>query len=227
MTTLTSDRPSVDLTARRRVGRGYLAAAGTFVFYVVVLATTSAGYEQALTNAADDAGVAVNRLPAETLAQIGQDHPWSILANLVLVLLPVTLLLATRRAAAVSGDRWGVRLAACAAVVWGCYLVLNLGLLADPGSLPPLTRDLDLLTVPLVSLGSVLSLTSFVLSVRGLRRLGWRRVATAIAVLVVVADLVISAGLLVTSGFEEPIAPIALLPAELIVGIALLVRSRR
>ena len=51
--------------------------------------------------------------------------------------------------------------------------------------------------------------------------------ATAVAVFIVVADLVISVVLLVTSGFDEPIAPIALLPAELIVGIALLVGSRR
>ena len=77
-------------------------------------------------------------------------------------------------------------------VLW-LYLVLTFGLLADPGSLPPLTRDLDVLTVPLVSAGSVLAISAFVLSALALRRHGWRPVATAIAVLLVVADLVISA----------------------------------
>ena len=102
------------------------------------------------------------------------------------------------------------------------YLLLTFGLLAEPDSLPPLTRDLDVLTVPLVSAGSVLAISAFVLSALALRRHGWRPVAIAIAVFIVVADLVISAVLLVTSGFDEPIAPIALLPAELIVGISLL-----
>jgi len=227
MSTVTSDRPAVDLTARRRVGAAFLAAAGSWVAYIVLAFTVSAGYEEALVDASEATDTAVNRLPAETLAEITADHPWSNLSALLLVLVPVLLIVATRRASAVTGERWSVRLAWLAAGVLWFYFLLNAGLYAGADSLPPLTRDLDVLTVPLVSAGSVLAIAAFVLAALGLRRHGWRRVATAVAVFIVVADLVISAVLLVTSGFEEPIAPIALLPAELIVGIALLVGGRR
>ena len=193
----------------------------------MLIATLTADYEAALDDAAEATDTAVNRLPAETLAQLAADHPASNVTGLFLFLVPALLIVATRRASTVTGDRWGVRLAWVGGAVLWFYLSLTFGLLADPDSLPPLTRDLDVLTVPLVSGGSVLGISAFVLSALALRRHGWRPVATAVAVFLVVADLVISAVLLVTSGFEEPIAPIALLPAELIVGIALLVRSRR
>jgi hypothetical protein len=111
-------------------------------------------------------------------------------------------------------------------VLW-FYLLLTLGLVADSDSLPPLTRDLDVLTVPLVSAGSVLAMSAFVVSALALRRHGWRPVACTIAAVLVVADLIISAVLLVTSDFGEPIPPVALLPAELIVGVALLIGSRK
>ena len=73
---------------------------------------------------------------------------------------------------------------------------------------------------------SALSIAAFVLAALGLRRHGWRPVACAVAA-GLVADLVLSAVLLVASGLDEPLAPITLLPAELIVGIALLVGTRR
>ncbi len=227
MSTLTADRTTVDPTARRRVATALLAAAGSWVAYIVLAFTVSADYETALVEASESTGTAVNRLPAETLAEITADHPWSNLSALVLVFVPVLLIVATRRARVVTGDRWSVRLAWMAAGVLWFYFLLNAGLYADPASLPPLTRDLDVLTVPLVSAGSVLSIAAFVLAARALRRHGWRRVACAVAVVLVVADLLLGTVLLVTSGFDEPVAPIALLPAELIVGIALLVGGRR
>jgi hypothetical protein len=227
MSTLVTDPPVVDRTARRRVALAFLAAAGSWVVYIALITTLTADYEAALEDASEATDTAVNQLPAETLAQLAADHPASHLVGLFLILVPVLLIVATRRASAVTGDRWGVRLAWVGAADLWFYLLLTFGLFVDPDSLPPLTRDLDVLTVPLVSAGSVLGISAFVVSVLALRRHGWRPVACAIAALIVVADLVLSSVLLVTSDFGEPIAPIALLPAELIVGIALLIGSRR
>lgn len=227
MSTLTAARPDVDRTSRRRVAHAFLLAAASWVVYVVLIATVSADYEAALVDASDATDTAVNRLPAETMAQIAADHPSSYVTGLFLLLVPALLVVATRRASQVTGDRRGARVAWLAAAVLWFYMLLNFGLLADPESLPPLTRDLDVLTVPFVSAGSVLSIAAFVLAALGLRRHGWRPVACAIAVFIVLADLVLSVVLAMTSGFDEPIAPIALLPAELIVGIALLVGGRR
>ncbi len=227
MTALTSARPAVERTPRTGVALAFLAAAGSWLVYVALIATLTADYEAALDDAAEATDTAVNRLPAETLARLAADHPASNAVGLFLFVVPALLILATRRASAVTGDRWGVRLAWIGGAVTWFYLALTLGLLADPDSLPPLTRDLDVLTVPLVSTASVLGIGAFVVSTLALRRRGWRPIATAVAVFLVVADLAISAVLLVTSDFGEPIAPIALLPAELIVGIALLVGSRR
>jgi hypothetical protein len=227
MSTLTTERPVADRTARRRVATAFLAAAASWVAYVVLAFTVSAGYEQALVDASEATDTPVNRLPAETLAEITADHPWSNLSTLLLVFVPVLLVVAARRAGAVTGERSGIRLAWLAAGVLWSYFLLNAGLYAGAASLPPLTRDLDVLTVPLVSAGSVLSIAAFVATVWGLRRHGWRPVACAVAVFLVVADLVLSTVLLVTSDFGEPVAPIALLPAELVVGIALLIGGRR
>ncbi len=227
MSALAADRQAVDLSTRRRVGNAFLAAAGSWVAYVVLAFTVSAGYEEALVDASEATDTPVNRLPAETLAEIAADHPWSNLSALVLVFVPVLLVVATRRASAVTGERWGVRLAWFRAVVWWFYFLLNAGLAAGPESLPPLTRDLDVLTVPLVSAGSVLAVAAFVLSALGLRRAGWRPLATAIAAGVVLVLTAASVVTLVTSGLDEPVPPIALLPGELILGIALLVGSRR
>ncbi|HET9422557.1 MAG TPA: hypothetical protein VFO49_15560 [Nocardioides sp.] len=216
-----------DHAARRGVGRAFLAAAGVWVLYIVLAFTVSADYEEALVDASDTQDTPVNRLPAETLAQIGQDHPWSYVPAVVLLLAPALLIVATRRAAAVTGDRWGPGLAWLGAVVWWFYMLLNFGLLADPQDLPPLTRNLDVLTVPLVSAGSVLALVAFVVSAWSLRRHGWRRVASGVAALVAGVLLVLSVVTSVTSGWDEPVPPVGLLPAELILGIALMVGTRR
>ncbi len=227
MTTEVAPRATVDVAARRGVATAFLVAAGSWVAYVVLAFTLSASYEEALVDASEATDTAVNRLPAETLAEITADHPWSNLSGLVLVLVPLLLVVATRRARAVTGERWSVRLAWLAAVVLWFYFLLNAGLYAGADSLPPLTRDLDVLTVPLVSAGSALSIAAFVLAALGLRRHGWRPMACAVAAGLVIADVVLTAVVMVASGFDEPLAPIALLPAELIVGIALLVGTRR
>ena len=145
---------------------------------------------------------------------------------MVLLFAPALLLLATSRVRQVTGDQWGVRLAWLGAVVFWFYMLLNVGLVADPQHLPPLTRDLDVLTVPLVSAGSVLALLAFTVAAWSLRRHGWRRTASTIAAVVAAALLVLSVVASVASGWDEPVPPIGLLPAELIVGIALLVGRR-
>jgi hypothetical protein len=52
-------------------------------------------------------------------------------------------------------------------------------------------------------------------------------VASAVAALVAAALLVLSVVASMSSGWDEPVPPIGLLPAELILGIALLVGTRR
>lgn len=227
MTSVTAVRAGTGSADRTSVGRAVLGAAATWVLYVVLIATTSSGYEQALADASEDTGAAINRLPAETLAEIGQDHPWSFLANVMLLVLPAALIVVARRVAAVTGSRAALATAWVAAAVWAFYLLLQVGLLTDPESLPPLTRDLDVLTVPLVSIGSVLSTASFVLAAVALRRRGHRPVAALVAAAMAILAVVAMAITLVTSGFEEPIAPIGLFPAELVLGIALLVGRQR
>jgi hypothetical protein len=218
---------STELTMRRRVGWTWIAAAGVWILYIVLVVTISADYEAALEDAAEALDTPVNRLPAETLAQISQDHPWSNVSGVVLLLAPALMILATRRVHSVTGDPWGVWLAWLAAIVWWFYLLLNIGLVADPQDLPPLTRDLDVLTVPLVSAGSVLALIAFMVSAWSLRRHGWRRVASAVAAVVAAALLAASLVASVASGWDEPVPPIGLLPAELILGIALTIGTRR
>lgn len=223
MTTVTAVSAGPGSVDRTSLGRAVLGAAATWVLYIVLIATTSAGYEQALVDASDETGAAINRLPAETLAEIGQDHPSSFLANVMLLVLPAALIVVARRVSAATGSRAALASAWIAAAVWAFYLVLQVGLLADPGSLPPLTRDLDVLTVPLVSVGSVASTAAFVLAALALRRRGVRPVATIVAAAVATLLVVAMAVTLVTSGFDEPIAPIGLFPAELVLGIALVV----
>src|ERR1044072_1934451 len=95
-------------TARRSIGTAFLGAAGIWVGYIALAVTTSADYEKALEDAADATDTPVNRLPAETLAEITQDHPWSYVSAVVLLLGPALPILAVRRTSAASGDRWDV-----------------------------------------------------------------------------------------------------------------------
>jgi hypothetical protein len=211
-------------TSRRQVGWAFIVAAGSWILYLIVAITLAADYDEALLDASEDLDTPANRLPAETLAEITHDHPWSVVTAVLLLFVPALLILATRRAAAVTGDRWGVRLAWIAAIVFWFYMLITFGLFADPQDLPPLTRDLDVLTVPFVSAGSVLSLLAFIGSAWRLHRHGWRRVASAVAAGVAGVLLVISVVASVGSGWDEPVPPVGLLPAELILGIALVVR---
>jgi len=215
-----------DLTARRRLGWTTLGAAGIWVAYIALAVTFSADYEKALEDASAALDTPINRLPAETLAQITQDHPASNISAVVLLLAPVLLILVARRTRSLTGDPWAGRLAVLSGVVLWCYFLLNFGLLLDPQDLPPLTRDLDVLTVPLVSIGSILALLAFIVAAWSLRRHGTRRTASTVAAVLAVVLLALSVAGALATGWDDPVPPIGLFPVELILGIALVTGTR-
>ncbi len=216
-----------DLGTRRRLGWTFLAAAGIWALYIALAVTFSASYEEALADASDDLDTPVNRLPAETLAQITQDHPWSNVSAVALLLAPALLILVAHRCRSITGDPWASRLAWLGGIVWWFYMLLNAGLAFDPQDLPPLTRDLDVLTVPLVSIGSVLALLAFVAAAWSLRRHGTRRVASTVAAVLAAVLLVLSVAGSISTGWDDPVPPIGLFPVEVILGIALIVGTRQ
>ena len=221
MTAITDAAP--DLTTRRRLGWTFLGAAGIWVAYIALAVTFSADYEKALEDASEALDQPINRLPAETLAQITQDHPSSNITAVVLLLAPALLILVAHRTRSLTGDAWSTRLAWLSGIVLWFYFGLNFGLLLDPQHLPPLTRDLDVLTVPLVSIGSVLALVAFVAAAWSLRRHGTRRVASTVAAVLATALLALSVIGAAASGWDDPVPPIGLFPVEVMLGIALVV----
>jgi len=228
--TLTSTPTShAGLAERRRLGWTYVAAAGSWVGYLALALTVANGYETALEEASAATDTPVNRLPADVLAEIARDHPGSVVTSLLIYAVPAILVLAARRTRAVTGAAAPELLAWVSAAVLWTYFTLTVGLYAGPDHLPPLTRDLDVLTVPMVSAGSVLALLAFVAAAWSLHRHGWRPVASAVAAAIAAGLLVLSVVASVGSGWDEPVPPVGLLPAELVLGIALVVgtRSRR
>lgn len=211
-------------------GRAYVGAVSVLAGYVVVAVTIGAGFEQDLVAAAEREGVAVNALASSTQAQITQDHPvYALLTGLLLFVSPVLLALAARQIRIGAPGRlaqlaWWSALATL--VVWWTYVALGLGLFADPENLPPLVRDFDVLTVPLVSALSLLALGSMVFAAEALRGHGVVRRAALVTTIVSILLGVVSVVALVGTGFEDPVAPIVIVPGGLILGIALL-RSRR
>lgn len=210
-------------------GWAYVGAVSVLAGYVVVAVTIGAGFEQDLVAAAEREGVAVNALASSTQAQITQDHPvYALVTGLLLFVSPALLALAARQIRIGAPGRlaeltWWSALATL--VVWWTYVALGLGLFADPENLPPLVRDFDVLTVPLVSALSLLALGSLVFAAEALRGHGVvRRAARATTVVSILLGVVSVVGL-VGTGFEDPVAPIVIVPGGLILGIALL-RSR-
>lgn len=210
-------------------GRAYVGAVSVLAAYVVVAVTIGAGFERDLVAAAEREGVAVNALASSTQAEITQDHPvYALLTGLFLFVSPVLLALAARQIRTGAPGRlaqfaWWSALATL--VVWWTYVALGLGLFADPENLPPLVRDFDVLTVPLVSALSLLALGSMVFAAEALRRCGVVRRAARASTVVSILLGVVSLVALVATGFEDPVAPIVIVPGGLILGIALL-RSR-
>lgn len=212
------------------MGRTFVAVAGVWIGYLIVAFTLAGSYEQALADAADELGVPDNRLPANVLARIIDEHTVASLVGLPLLLAaPAVLLLAVvgaRRRWPSSLADWSVRSAGVSAGIWWSYQLISLGAYGDPGNLPPLTRNLDVLTVPLVAASSAFALIAMIAATEALRRTGCVRRSAMVAN--VVAGLLLVAGVADTllSGLDRPLPPIALVPPALIVGIALL-RSAR
>ncbi len=220
---MTTTAVAPDLGTRRRLGWTFLVAAGIWILYLVLALTLAADYEKALEDAADATDTPINKLPAETLAQITQDHTGNIVSTVVLLFAPALLILAASRTKAITGDPWGTGLAWLSGIVLWFYFLLNFGLYLGPKDLPPLTRDLDVLTVPLVSIGSVLALLAFIAAAWSLRRHGTRRVASTVAAVLATVLLVLSVVGSISTGWDDPVPPIGLFPVEVILGIALIV----
>ena len=211
-------------------GLAYVGAVSVLAGYVVVAVTIGVGFEQDLVTAAEREGVAVNALESSTQAQITQDHPvYALLTGLLLFVSPALLALAARQIRIGAPGRlaqlaWWSALATL--VVWWTYVALGLGLFADPENLPPLVRDFDVLTVPLVSALSLLALGSLVFAAEAARGHGVVRRAARATTVVSILLGVVSLVALIATGFEEPVAPIVIVPGGLILGIALL-RAQR
>jgi hypothetical protein len=217
-------------TWTKNVGRGFVAVAGVWIGYLIVSFTLANSYEQALTDAAEKLDVPDNRLPADVLARITDEHTVASLVGLPLLLAaPAVLMMAVvgvRRRWPCSLADWSVRSASVSAGIWWCYELISLGTYGEPGNLPPLTRDLDVLSVPLVAAASAFGLIAVIAATEALRRAGCvpRSAKAANAV----AGLLLAAGVADTllSGLDSPLPPIALVPPALIVGIALLSDAR-
>lgn len=220
---MTNNNPSPE----RAVGRALLATAGVWTAYLVVAFTVANGYQSAVIEATEQLGVSENRLPPRVMSQIVREYSGGLIASsTVLLLAPAVLVVAARRArSAYAGPaRWAAPLAVGAAAVWWLYLLITLGLFADPDRLPPLTRDLDVLSVPLVSASAALAVLAVVVIAQAARRAGRHPrtalAAAAIGVLLTVVGLADT----VASGLDRPLPPVAVIAPALIMGIGLLRR---
>jgi hypothetical protein len=213
----------------RTAGWGFVGTAAAYVAYLVLALSLGAGYEDDLAAAAESEGTTVDTASASAMAGVVQDHVgYSLAVNTFLFLPGVLLFLGA--AAVRSGTRAPAGRAAWVAAftslaVLAAYLLLNLGLYADPSDLPPLVRDLDVLTVPMVSGAAVLAVVAVGLAAVATRSVGVAPRASAVAlVLSALLGLLGLAGL-VGSGFEVPMPPIVVVPAALVLGLAILRRG--
>jgi hypothetical protein len=218
-------------TLTKKIGQGFAAVAAVWVGYMVVALTLGGSFEQALVDEADKLGVPENRLPAEVLARIYDDHMFTSLVGLPLLLVAPAVLLLTavgvRRCWPSPAAEWCVRSAAVSAGIWWVYLLIDLGAYGDPDHLPPLTRDLEVLAVPLVASSSAFGVVSVIAAAVAMRPAGSvRKAATAAAVVATVVLVAGTAGM-VLSGFGDPLPPVAVVPPSLILGVALLRAARK
>ncbi len=227
--TRTSQRPSQPWAGT--AGWALNGAALALVGYVVVAVTLGAGFEQDLAAAAEREGVAVSAVATSTQAQITHDHAlYALITGLFLLLPPAFLLRAAGKVRTGAGGRlahltWWSALATL--LVWWTYAGLGLGLFAAPENLPPLVRDFGPLTVPLVSALSLLALGSLVLASEAVRGADVTRRSARVATVLSLLLGALSLAAVFATGFEDPVAPIVIVPGALILGIALLRSDRR
>jgi ABC-type Na+ efflux pump permease subunit len=212
-------------------GWALIGAVFGLVGYVVAAVTLGAGFEQDLAAAAEREGVSVNAVATSTQAKITRDHGlYALITGLFLLLPPVFLLRAAGKVRTEIGGRlaqlaWWSALGTL--LVWWTYTGLGLGLFADSEHLPPLVRDFGPLTVPLVSALSLLALGSLVFASEAVRGADMARRSARVATVVSILLGALSLLALFAAEFEDPVAPIVIVPGALILGIALLRYERQ
>ncbi len=208
-----------------RAGWAFIVTVALYVGYLVIALTVGTGYEQDLVDAAEREGATVNTMSASAMAQAVQDHTiYSTLMNLYLFLPALTLL------GGVSHARTGARGRSADAAWWSAlaglvvlwaYLLLNFGLLADPQALPPVVRNLDVLTMPMVTASGLLALAAMAFVAEAARGAGVaRRAGRVSSILCGILGVLSVAGLFAENA--DPVPPIVVVPAGLILGIALI-----
>lgn len=230
MATLTAHAPVArGVAPLRRGGWLLIAAFLAFIAALAFLIVAGAGYNAELTAAATAANTTIPTLPAAEQARIAARYPLFFIVSGLLLLVPFAVLLVGLQGvrgalrpttgAGLARAAWWLGLGAL--LVWGGFSLLSLGLLADPGHLPPLVRDIDRLFAPLVSATSVLGLGAALCAGLAVRRAGVApRTALGAAI---VAGLLLALGLTLAigSGGALDLPPIMPMLPALILGIGL------
>ncbi|GAB2655221.1 hypothetical protein [Kribbella swartbergensis] len=228
MTTTRTSAPAPPLTTAecdrlRRAGRLLIGAFAGFVVSVATMIATNNGYDAALSEAAEQRGVALNDLPAEAIAPINHEYNeiWSGLLTLALIMLTLgTYIAGVRMTARVrDGGTLGRAAVACAAVMPVCWFAVYTLEYAVGTDNPGRWIDIyDAAYDPVIATSSVTGSLALLGVVVLMRRAGVARrtgvVVAALAVLVIVAAVAFGA---------PPIVPLLL---GAIVGIVM-VRTAR
>ena len=207
-----------------RAGWAFIATAALYVAYLVIALTVGAGYEDDLVAAAQREDASVNTMSAAAMARVVQDHAvYSTLTTLFLFLPGFTLLRGVSDVRTAAGGRaaevaWWSAMAGL--IVLAAFLLLNLGLLLDP--LPPVVRNLDVLTMPMVTATGLLALSAVGSAAESARRAGAVRRAGRVSSILCALLGVLGVIGLFTTDQPDPVPPIFIVPAGLILGIALI-----
>jgi len=232
MATLTQAR-STSRSTDSSLKRGawlLIAACATFLAYFVLAVTWGTAYEEDILAIAAETGKTVDTISAADLSRLALAHETFMIVGAVILILPAGVFLAavlaigkglkTNEGAPFA--RYAVLAAIGSAVVWYAYWLLNVGLFFGPDNLPPLTRNLDVLNVPLPAAQALLGLAALILIGCAFRAVGIVRKAALAAIIIAAFFAVLGSVLVLSSGFEETIPPPVFVPSSLILAIALL-----
>lgn len=212
------------MTSLSPVGWWLIAHGTLMVLYLVIASTSGAGYERELEAASKREGVGVNAIASSSMAEAVHSFPvYHLLSDLYLLLPPVVVLLGATAVSTYGGSlgRLSLRSAQAGLIVWWTFMILNLGFYADPDALPPVVRNMNVLSVPLLTVMSVLIAASVALAGEAVRSAGVARIAGRVASIVGVVLTGLFAVTLFASNFEEPIPPILAVIPAIVLGIAL------
>ena len=218
----------------RTTGWLLVAAALVFVLYLALAATAGADYEAEIRDASSAAGTSIERIPPAEAARIVQNYAAYSTVNGLVIMMPAALLFAafhqgrkalraTRGATYVEIAWWSVL---GATVLWYVYFALNAALsFFDPNHLPPLVRDLDVITVPLFDVMSVFALGGLIALGLATRKAGIAPKTALACVILSVLIMVAGNAFSLAGGLDSSLPPPAWVPVALVLGIGLL-RSR-